>query len=193
MPKLNILLVDNDSGRSAVVRQALQDAGHHVIANLNDDVNLSKNVLSLQPDIIIIDMDAPGRDTLEHMREIQRDQAKPIIFFSAPNDQRFMQEAIKAGVSAYMLEGLNQSQIMPIVEVAMARFKEFQALQKELQDTRSKLAERKIIEKAKGLIMTRKGLDEESAYQLMRKSAMSQNKRLIDVAQMLVSVEDLLG
>lgn len=193
MPKLNILLVDNDSGRSAVVRQALQDADHHVIANLNDDVNLSKNVLSLQPDIIIIDMDAPGRDTLEQMREIQRDQAKPIILFSAPNDQRFMQEAIRAGVSAYMLEGLNQSQIMPIVEVAMARFKEFQAVQKELEDTRSKLAERKIIEKAKGLIMTRKKLDEDSAYQLMRKSAMSQNKRLIEIAQMLVSAEDLLG
>lgn len=171
----------------------MQDAGHHVIANLNDDANLSKNVLSLQPDIIIIDMDAPGRDTLEQMREIQRDQAKPIILFSAPNDQRFMKEAIRAGVSAYMLEGIKQSQIMPIVEVAMARFKEFQALQKELEDTRSKLAERKIIEKAKGLVMTRKGLDEESAYQLMRKAAMSQNKRLIDVAQILVSVEDLLG
>jgi len=104
-----------------------------------------------------------------------------------------MKEAIRAGVSAYMLEGIKQSQIMPIVEVAMARFKEFQALQKELEDTRSKLAERKIIEKAKGLVMTRKGLDEESAYQLMRKAAMSQNKRLIDVAQILVSVEDLLG
>ncbi|MDD5277315.1 MAG: ANTAR domain-containing protein [Methylovulum sp.] len=193
MPKLNILLVDNDPDRSAVVRQALQEVGYHVIANLGDDVNLSKNVFSLQPDIIIIDMDAPGRDTLEQMREIQRGQAKPIILFSAPDDQHFMQEAIRAGVSAYMLEGLNQSQIMPVIEVAMARFREFQTLQKELEDTRSKLAERKVIEKAKGIIMTRKGLDEESAYQMMRKMAMSQNKRLVDLSQAIVSLEDLLG
>ena len=193
MPKLNILLVDNDSGRSAIVKQALEDAGHNVIAKLNDDANLSKNVLALQPDIIIIDMDAPGRDTLEQMREINRDQAKPIILFSAPNDQRFMQEAIRAGVSAYMLDGLNHTQIMPIVEVAIARFREFQALRKELDDTKSKLADRKVIEKAKGLIMARKGLDEDGAYQLLRKNAMSQNKRLIDVARVLVSVEDLLG
>jgi len=170
-----------------------EDAGHNVIAKLNDDANLSKNVLALQPDIIIIDMDAPGRDTLEQMREINRDQARPIILFSAPNDQRFMQEAIRAGVSAYMLDGLNQTQIMPIVEVAIARFREFQALRKELDDTKSKLADRKIIEKAKGLIMARKGLDEDGAYQLLRKNAMSQNKRLIDMARILVSVEDLLG
>jgi len=193
MSRLTILLIDNDSGRSAVVMQALLDAGHHVLANVNDDINLSKNVLALQPDIIIIDMDAPGRDTLEQMREIQRDQAKPIILFSAPNDQHFMQAAIRAGVSAYMLEGINQAQIMPIVEVAMARFREFQALQQELEDTKSKLAERKTIEKAKGLLMSRKGLDEDSAYQLLRKSAMSQNKRLIEVAQMLVVMEDMLS
>ncbi len=193
MAKLNILLVDNDYGRSALVKVALEDAGHRVIAKLNDDANLSNNVLALQPDIIIIDMDAPGRDTLEQMREINRDQAKPIILFSAPNDKGFMQEAIRAGVSAYMLDGLNHAHIMPIVEVAIARFREFQALRKELDDTKSKLADRKVIEKAKGLIMTRKGLDEEDAYQLLRKNAMSQNKRLIDVARVLVSVEDLLG
>lgn len=192
MHRLNILLIDNDPGRSAIVKQALEDASHQV-CQLNDDANLSKNVLALQPDIIIIDMDAPGRDTLEHMREIQRDQAKPIILFSAPNDQGFMQEAIRAGVSAYMLDGLSQTQIMPIVEVAIARFREFQALRKELDDTKSKLADRKIIEKAKGLIMARKGLDEDGAYQLLRKNAMSQNKRLIDVARVLVSIEDLLG
>jgi len=193
MSKLTILLVDNDSRRSDMVNQALQDAGHTVIAKLSDDVDLSNNVLSLQPDIIIIDMEAPGRDTLEQMRQIQRNQAKPIILFSAPNDQGFMQEAIQAGVSAYMLEGINQTQIMPVVEVAVARFREFQALRQELEDVKSKLADRKIIEKAKGMIMSRKGLDEDGAYQLLRKNAMSQNKRLIDVARTLVSVEELLG
>jgi response regulator NasT len=193
MTKLTILLVDNDSHRSDMVNKALQDAGHTVIAKLIDDVDLSNNVLSLQPDIIIIDIDAPGRDTLEQMRQIQRDQAKPIVLFSAPNDQGFMQEAIQAGVSAYMLEGINQTQIMPVVEVAVARFREFQALRLELEDVKSKLADRKIIEKAKGMIMSRKGLDEDGAYQLLRKNAMSQNKRLIDVARTLVSVEELLG
>jgi len=193
MTKLTILLVDNDSHRSDMVNKALQDAGHTVIAKLIDDVDLSNNVLALQPDIIIIDIDAPGRDTLEQMRQIQRDQAKPIVLFSAPNDQGFMQEAIQAGVSAYMLEGINQTQIMPVVEVAVARFREFQALRLELEDVKSKLADRKIIEKAKGMIMSRKGLDEDGAYQLLRKNAMSQNKRLIDVARTLVSVEELLG
>jgi len=117
MSKLTILLVDNDLRRSDIVNQALLEAGYTVIAKLIDDADLSNNVLALQPDIIIIDMDAPGRDTLEQMRQIQRDQAKPIILFSAPNDQGFMQEAIQAGVSAYMLEGINQTQITPVVEV----------------------------------------------------------------------------
>lgn len=189
---LRVMLVDGDPARADILAEALAEAGHRVIAQIRDDSNLAAEVSRHQPDIIVIDMEAPGRDTLEQMREIGRDQPKPIILFSDQRDPDYIRQAVQAGVSAYVVDGLNRDRIMPIVEVAVARFREFQALKHELDSARTQLADRKDIDKAKGLLMQKKGMSEDQAYQFLRKTAMSRNARLGDVARMLLSLEDLL-
>jgi two-component system, response regulator / RNA-binding antiterminator len=188
---LKIMLVDQHPGRSAILEQALSDAGHQVVARIEPGRHLAREVRDGQPDIIIIDMDSPGRDTLEQMREINRDQPTPIILFSNKRDGDYIRQAVQAGVSAYVVDGLSRERIMPIVEVAMARFREFEALRQELQDTKSQLADRKVIDKAKGVLMQRKGLSEEAAYQLLRKAAMDRNLRVAEVARTLLALEGL--
>jgi response regulator NasT len=188
---LKIMLVDQHAGRSAILEQALSDAGHRVVARVEPGRNLLREVQACQPDIVIIDMEAPGRDTLEQMREIGRDRPKPIILFSNKRDGDYIRQAVQAGVSAYVVDGLSRERIMPIVEVAIARFREFEALRQELQDTRNQLADRKVIDKAKGVLMQRKGLSEDDAYKLLRKAAMDRNLRVAEVARTLLALEGL--
>jgi response regulator NasT len=126
------------------------------------------------------------------MRAVGRGQPKPIILFSDQRDPDFIRQAVRAGVSAYVVDGLSRERVMPIVEVAMARFREFESLRQELEDTKSQLADRKVIEKAKGMLMRRKQLSEDDAYKLMRKTAMDRNMRLADIAKTLVSLDDLI-
>ena len=189
---LRVMLVDRDPERSELLEQALADAGHRIIARIGDDAALSDEVAKYQPDVIVIDMESPGRDTLEQMREINRDQPKPIILFSDQRDPDYIRQAVKAGVSAYVVDGLSRDRVMPIVEVAVARFREFQNLRQELEETKTRLADRKIIEKAKGLLMKKKNMGEEQAYQFLRRTAMSRNLQLIEVARVLISLEETL-
>jgi response regulator NasT len=186
------MLVDRDAERGELLEQALAEAGHRVIARVGDDARLAEQVAELHPDVIVIDMEAPGRDTLEQMRQIGRDQPKPIILFSDQRDPDYIRQAVRAGVSAYVVDGLSRERVMPIVEVAVARFSEFQSLRKELDDAKTQLADRKVVEKAKGLLMNKKHMNEDEAYQFLRKTAMSRNAKLADVARMLISLEDLL-
>jgi len=188
---LKIMLVDQHPDRSAILEQALAEAGHRVAARITPGRNLAREVQACDPDVIIIDMESPGRDTLEQMREIGRDQPKPIILFSNKRDGDYIRQAVQAGVSAYVVDGLSRERIMPIVEVAMARFREFEALRKELHDTRNQLADRKLIDKAKGVLMKKRGLSEDAAYQLLRKAAMDRNLRVVDVARTLLTLEGL--
>jgi response regulator NasT len=188
---LRIMLVDQDAGRSAILRQALTDAGHAVVARVEPGSNLLREVQQCQPDIVIMDMESPGRDTLEQMREISRDQPKPIILFSNKRDSDYIRQAVQAGVSAYVVDGLLRERVMPIVEVAMARFREFEALRHELLATKNQLADRKDIDKAKGILMQRKGLSEEDAYKLLRKAAMDRNLKVAEVARTLLALEGL--
>lgn len=188
---LRVMLVDRDPERGALLEEALADAGYHVIARIDDDEVLAALVVKHQPDVIVIDLEAPGRDTLEQMREINRDQPKPIILFSDQRDPAFIRQAVRAGVSAYVVDGLSRDRIMPIVEVAMERFREIQSLRQELEAAKTQLADRKIIEKAKGLLMKKKNMNEDAAYQFMRKTAMSRNLKLTEVARVLISIEEL--
>jgi len=189
--RLKIMLVDQDAGRSAILRQALSDAGHTVVARIEPGRSLLSEVQACRPDIVIVDMEAPGRDTLEQMREIGRDQPKPIILFSNKRDGEYIRQAVQAGVSAYVVDGLSRERIMPIVEVAIARFREFEALRQELHETKSQLADRKVIDKAKGVLMQRRGLSEDAAYQLLRKAAMDRNLKVAEVARTLLALESL--
>jgi response regulator NasT len=192
MKPARVMLVDDTPTRSAILEQALLDQGLIVVCRLESAQGLIKNVEIHQPDIIIMDLESPDRDTLESMTVLNQHNPKPVIMFSEEGDSKIITKAIQAGVSAYVVDGLNPHRVKPILDVAIARFREYQALRKELKQTRDQLADRKIIDKAKGLLMKTKGLDEEQAYHAMRKMAMDQSKPLVDVAQNILSVMELL-
>lgn len=191
--KLKVLLVDENRGRSALLERALLDCGQEVIGVVMSGDNLSVQVEKLQPDVIIIDLESPDRDTLEHMHSITRDNPKPIVMFSDDEDSQSIRNAIEAGVSAYVVDGLNDKRMQPLMDIAIARFREYQALRDELTRVKNSLEERKLIDKAKGIIMKRRDCEEEEAYQLLRKTAMSNNQKLVEVARNLIATVELLG
>ena len=189
---MRILVVDEDSERGAILREGLERAGHEVVGGVLPEANLTRLVQELQPDVIIIDTHSPDRDTLEHIVVISQDAPRPIVMFSADNDIEKIREAVRAGVSAYVVDGLASTRVQPIIDVAVARFEELQALRAELENAQTQLADRKTIERAKGLLMKRKNLSEEEAYRLLRKMAMDENLKLVQVADQLVRAARLL-
>jgi len=189
---LRVLLVDDDAERAAILREALQTAGHVVVAEVRSAVELMSRVRDVQPDVIIIDRDSPDRDTLEHICIVTRDDPHPIVMFTQDKDQAMMREALKAGVSAYVVDGLSAERVRPIVDVALARFEQWQALRQELDQAQASLAERKLIERAKGIVMKQRGCSEDEAYRLLRKTAMERNMRLALVAESVIAMADLL-
>jgi response regulator NasT len=190
---MRVMLVDNEQGRSALLEQALKDAGYDVVARVSSENDLYAIVNQSQPDIIIVDMEVPDRDTLEHMRSINRNQPKPIVMFAEQDDSSMIDAAMKAGVSAYVVDGLDFKRIKPIINVAVARFREYLAMRKDLEEAKSQLADRKLVERAKGILMQRRGYSEEEAYKAMRKLAMDRNKRLAEIAESIIATADLLG
>ena len=191
--KLRVMLVDEEPGRSAVLERALQDNGYDVVARIGTDEDLIGKVRQIEPDMIIIDMQSPDRDTLESMHMINREQPKPIVMFAEQSDNISIADAVKAGVSAYVVDGLNAKRIQPIMEVAIARFREFQALKDELAKTKTDLAERKLIDKAKGIIMAQRKCSEDDAYKALRKLAMDRNEKLGEVARSVLEVAKLFS
>jgi response regulator NasT len=179
--------------RARVLRIGLLEAGYDIVASLPPDMYLPERIAQLQPDMIIVDAESDARDVLEHIVIATRDERRPIVMFTESEDTESMEAAMAAGVSAYIVAGLQGERIKPVLQVALARFKREQKLLDELSDTKSKLAERKIIERAKGLLMERQRFTEEQAYQKLRGMAMSKNLKLSEVAQRILDVEDLLG
>lgn len=193
MNPLRVLIIDANRGRSALLEQALSDAGYQVLTRLETTHELLQQVAQLQPDVLLIEVDSPDRDTLENLAYLDRNNPRPIVMFASDSDSDAIGAAVRAGVSAYVVDGLHAQRVRPIVEVALARFREFQALRRELEVTRGKLEERKLVEKAKGLLMRQRGYDEEQAYQALRKLAMDRNQRLVEVARNVIDVLELLG
>lgn len=189
---LRVLLVDQSLGRAGILERALLDAGHSVVGHVAATEDLQAAVQRVEPDVIIIDMDSPDRDTLEHMRSISTERPKPIVMFAEDGDSATIEEAVRAGVSAYVVDGLNPGRVKPILDVAIARFREFQALRQELADAKTSLADRKDIERAKGILMRQRKWTEEEAYQALRKLAMDRNLRLGEVARNIIAVADLI-
>jgi len=179
--------------RARALRIGLLEAGYDIVASLPPDMYLPERIAQLQPDMIIVDAESDARDVLEHIVIATRDERRPIVMFTESDDTESMEAAMAAGVSAYIVAGLQSDRIKPVLQVALARFKREQKLLDELSDTKSKLAERKIIERAKGLLMERQRFSEEQAYQKLRSMAMSKNLKLSEVAQRIIDVEDLLG
>lgn len=179
--------------RARILRIGLLEAGFDIVASLPSDMYLPERIAQLHPDMIIVDAESDARDVLEHIVIATRDERRPIVMFTESDDTESMEAAVAAGVSAYIVAGLKSERIKPVLNVALARFRREQKLLDELSDTRSKLAERKVIERAKGLLMQRQGFSEEQAFQKLRSMAMSKNLKLSDVAQRILDVEDLLG
>lgn len=193
MTELTVMLVDNEPARAAIVEQAMLDNGYKVIRRLEDAKHLTVAVNECQPDIVIIDIESPDRDMLENMSRLSNDNPRPIVMFAEEDDSTHIEAAIRAGVSAYIVDGMKPSRVKPILQVAVARFREFQALRSELVTVKSQLEDRKIIEKAKGLIMKHQACDESAAYKALRKLAMDRSQRMIDVAKNVISVMELMG
>jgi len=190
---LRVLLVDEDRARAALLEQALTDAGYSVIARIDNSEDLPGEVQHHQPDVIIIDLDSPDRDTLEQMHTISRDHPRPIVMFAENDDRDAIHKAIKAGVSAYIVDGLSSNRVKPVMEVAIARFREYQALRDELEQTKSSLEERKLLDRAKALLIKRQGMSEKEAHQALRKLAMDRGIKLVEAARNIIAVLDLLG
>lgn len=190
---LKVLLVDEEPGRAAILERALLDAGYVLVSRLSSADRLVEHVAASQPDIVIVDIDSPDRDCLENMAVLSQSNPKPVIMFSDEDNEEIIAGAIKAGVSAYVADGMNPDRVRPIVQVAVARFREFQALKNELQKTRDQLADRKLIDKAKGLLMKHRNFSEDEAYHAMRKLAMERNQRLVDTARNVIEVFEMLG
>jgi len=189
---MHVLVVDQSAERAAILRAALLPAGYEVTV-LSSPLALLKTIEKVEPDVIVIDTESPSRDVLEHLMMVSRYTPRPVIMFAADGTPETIRAATRAGVSAYVVDGLDKNRIRAIVDAAIARFEEMQSLRAQLADANEKLAERKLVERAKGLLMKSRGLDEDAAYVLLRKMAMDRSLKLSDLAQRLVDAADLLG
>lgn len=179
--------------RSRSLRIGLLEGGFNLIAILPADTFLTERLSQLQPDMVIVDAESAARDALEHVVVATRDERRPIVMFTNDHDTLLAREAVAAGVSAYVVAGLSTERIRPILDVAMARFQHEQSLRQELADARSELSGRKLIDRAKGLLMQRQGLSEQEAYDKLRKAAMNKGLKLHEVAQRMLDMADLLA
>jgi len=182
-----------EAERSRSLRIGMLQSGYNIVAVLPADVFLPDRLAQIGPDMIIVDAESQARDTLEHVVVATRDARRPIVLFTNDEDTSHVRAAIAAGVTAYVVAGLAPERVKPVLEVAMARFQHEESLRRELAEARTQLSERKLIDRAKGLLMTRQGLTEEQAYARLRKTAMDKGLKLADVAQRVIDVADLLG
>ena len=189
---LKILVIDESRGRAAEICAGLALAGHQVAAVLPTTADLHAQVAAIRPDVILIETDSPSRDTLEHLSAMDREMPRPVIIFAHEGDDSTIRASIRAGVAAYVVDGLDAARLKPIIDVAVARFDEHQALKKELAEATKKLSDRKVVDKAKGILMKSRGLDEEAAYAALRKLAMDRGKTLAAVAQDVVEMAKFL-
>lgn len=191
--ELKILVIDENPLRRAIIEEGLRDAGLHQIKLVSDMNGLVEKIYSFDPDVLLIDLENPSRDVLEQMFQVSRLVRRPIAMFVDKSDGPTIDAAIDAGVSAYIVDGLRKERVRPILETTISRFRAFDRLRSELEETKSALKDRKTIEKAKGILMKTRGLDEEAAYAALRRQAMTTGNRIADVAAALISTYNLLN
>ena len=189
---LKVLIVDYDKLRSKPLKQSLIDSGFDVVAHLENDVALHAKCLALKPDVVIIDTDSPNRDTLENICVMSMHDPRPIVIFTHDGNKEQIKLATQAGVSAYVVGTIPSERLVPVIDAAIARFEEFKNLRDELLQAKTRLDERKVIERAKGLLMKQRGLDEDAAYEMLRSMAMKKNMKLADLSDQLLEAARLL-
>ena len=189
---LKIMIVDYDKMRSKPLKQSLVESGFEVVAHLENDVGLQAQCLALKPDVVIIDTESPSRDTLENICVMSMHDPRPIVMFTHDGNKEQIKLATQAGVSAYVVGTIPSERLVPVIDAAIARFEEFKNLRNELLQAKTKLDERKVIERAKGLLMKQRGLDEDAAYEMLRSMAMKKNMKLSDLSQQLIEAASML-
>lgn len=189
---LNVLVVDESRQRAAEICAGVALAGHRVAAVLPSAMDLMRHVAEMRPDVILIQTDSPSRDMLEHLALLARDLPRPVVVFADNDDSDVIRRATRAGVSAYVVDGLAPRRIKSLVEAALARFEEFQSLRRERDEAREKLSERVLVDRAKGLLMKTRGLDEDAAYHALRRLAMERGRKLAAVAREVIDMAEFL-
>jgi two-component system, response regulator / RNA-binding antiterminator len=190
---LSILVVDENRSRASIIEDALREAGYVRVHIVHEFTGLVRCIEDTMPDVIVIDIQNPNRDALESLFQVSRSVQRPIAMFVDHSDTSMIEAAVDAGVSAYIVDGLKKERVKPILDMAIIRFKAFAKLRGERDDAKRALEDRKVIDRAKGILMKQRGIDEPAAYDLMRRAAMLENKRLVDIAQSLVTAAVLLG
>lgn len=189
---LRVVLVDDDTARAAFVTQALRATGHDVVARLSANEDLLAAVRRVRPDVILVDMDNPARDVLDNCAAVTQQVPRPIIFFARDSDPDTISQAVRAGVTAYIVDGMAAHRLKPILDVAIARFREHQKLRNELDEMRTRLADRRDVERAKALLVKLRKLDEAAAYALLRKNAMTRRVTIGEAARTVLAAAELL-
>ncbi|GGL83013.1 ANTAR domain-containing response regulator [Pseudooceanicola nanhaiensis] len=190
---LSIMVVEADRERAMQIVDSLREAGDFDIQVISEPTSLARQIQTKQPDVVLIDIANPSRDSLEELALASGPLDRPVAMFVDRSDEGLSAAAIEAGVSAYVVDGMQPARVKPILDAAIARFRMFQRMRLELAETKKALEERKVIDRAKGMIMKARGVDEDQAYAILRKAAMDQNRRVADVAAALVSTVGLLS
>lgn len=190
---LSVLVIDENTLRAAIIEAGLREAGHERVTVVHDVNGIAQRIAAIEPDVIVIDLENPNRDMLENMFSLSRAVKRPIAMFVDQSDQSAIEAAVDAGVSAYVVDGLRQERVKPIVDMAISRFNAYSRMARELEEAKSALENRKLVDRAKGILMRSKGISEEEAYALLRRTAMNQNRKISEIAQSLILASGLLG
>jgi response regulator NasT len=189
---LRVAIIEENSVRAAILLDGLREAGIADVEVIDTMTHMLRRLSTVDPDVIIIGIENPSRDVLEQMFQVSKLVSRPVAMFVDRSDDGMIQAAVEAGVSAYVVDGLRKERVKAIVDMAVSRFNAFDRLQRELVATRNELASRKIIERAKGILMRTRQLSEEEAYALLRQTAMNEKRKLVDIAQSVVTAASLL-
>jgi len=190
-PSFKIVIVDKNPIRAAILEDGLREAGHVQVVRIDEMTHLLARIYTIDPDVILIDLENPSRDVLEQMFQVSRAVRRPVAMFVDQSDRASIEAAVDAGVSAYIVGGLRKDRVQNILDLCISRFNAFSRLEGELERTRSALEERKVIDRAKGILMKAKNLSEETAYAMLRKTAMNENKKIAEVAQSVITAAEL--
>ncbi|WP_244531366.1 ANTAR domain-containing response regulator [Hyphomicrobium facile] len=190
---LSILVIDENQLRASVIEAGLREAGDDDLTIVHDVIGIARRIEEIQPDVIMINLENPNRDMLEHMFQLSRAVKRPIAMFVDRSDSASIEAAVEAGVSAYVVDGLKRERVKPVLDMAISRFNAFSRMSRELDEARSELEKRKLVERAKGILMSTRGLSEQQAYVLLRKTAMSQNRKISEIAESLITAAGLLA
>lgn len=191
-PSLAVLVFDENRVRASIIEEGLRQAGHEHVTVMHDVNGVARRIIESNPDVIVISLENPNRDRLEAMFQLSRVVKRPVAMFVDRSDLASIEAAVEAGVSAYVVDGLKRERVKPILHMAVTRFNAYANLTRELEEARSELDNRKLIDQAKGILMQSRSLREEDAYHLMRKTAMNQNRKLAEIAESVITAAQLL-